>query len=80
MGISTEITDPLSVATTPEGSMQEADEVTAMLRPPRRQRGSRVSPGPHPCAPTRQAAGRTWGGPEGLTDRSEGYANTRRAS
>jgi hypothetical protein len=32
MDVSTEITGSLSVATTPEGSMREADEVTAMLR------------------------------------------------
>ena len=32
MDVSTEITGPLSVAITPEGSMREADEVTAMLR------------------------------------------------
>jgi transposase len=32
MDVSTERTGPLSVATTPEGSMREADEVTAMLR------------------------------------------------
>ena len=32
MDISTDISGPLSVATTPEGLMREPDEVTAMLR------------------------------------------------
>lgn len=52
MDVSTELTGPLSVASTPEGSMREPDEVTAMLRLHRLGWGTRRIAGALGCSRT----------------------------